>query len=80
MSALDLLERKDIRMKIDSDGVDILLEYPESFPQSMVGALVRICPANSVQKKWSDFVHLHFINPALYAKYYQRPLNQILTA
>ena len=80
MAALDLLERKDIRMKVDSDGVDILLEYPEPLRPSMIGALIRIYPANSAQKKWSEFVQLHFINPSLYSKYYQRPLNQILTA
>jgi len=79
-AALEVLERKDIRMKVDSDGSDILLEYPETLPPSLIGTLVRIRPANCMQKNWSEYVQLHFINPGLYSKYYQRPLHRILTA
>jgi len=78
-ATLEVLERKDIRMKVDSDGSDILLEYPEPLPHSLVGALVRIRPVNCMQKHWSEYVQLHFINPALYSKYYQRPLQRTLT-
>ena len=62
-SALDILERKDIKMRVDTDGADILLEYPEPLPPAIVGALVRIFPASSCKKRWGNYVQLHFINP-----------------
>ena len=79
-AALEVLKRKDIRLKVDAGGSDILMEYPESLPPSLIGALVRIFPANSMDKQWGHYVQLHFINPTLYSKYYQRPLSQLLIA
>ena len=77
-ATIGMLERKDIKIRIDSDGTDILLEYPEPLPRSLLGVLVRIYPPNRIQTQLPDYVHLHFIQPSLYSKYYQRPLNQIL--
>ena len=77
-AALEVLERKDITLRVDTDGADILLEYPETLPPSFVGALIRIFPNDSREKRWSRYIQIHFINPTLYSKYYQRPLDQIL--